>query len=78
MDRRVRLTPEEILDLMSPSPCAVTPWLKPIDGYGRRADLQQLEIALQVRLTLARVGSGACFRWAARRRELALAAREKG
>lgn len=44
MDRRVRLTPEEILDLMSPSPCAVTPWLKPIDGYGRRADLQQLEL----------------------------------
>jgi hypothetical protein len=43
MDRRVRLTPEEVLDLMSPSPCAFTPWLKPIDGYGRRADLQQLE-----------------------------------
>jgi hypothetical protein len=38
---RVRLTPEEIVDLMSPVPGVHMPWLKPISAYDRRTETSE-------------------------------------
>jgi hypothetical protein len=37
---RVRLSEAEIADLCAPAPIAYAAWLKSLEHYGRRADLQ--------------------------------------